>query len=172
MPAETAHQLTAERPSPGRKVPSTKRGNDPISRPARLWSGKNGNAPEARFIRQLRAALIHHSGGQPSATLRIAVERAVMLAFHLAKMDAQALAAGGMSDHARKQYLAWDGSLRRALQALGPKATLAPSHTLAQILAAGLPARARAAPTPLPGAEPPAALQPAGGPSHDAAAAS
>jgi hypothetical protein len=128
MSAETDPPLTTERPPPSRRATPTKRGSDPISRPARLWSGTDGNAPEARFIRQLRADLIRHIGGQPSATQRIAVERATMLAFHLAKIDAAALAAGEMSDHGRKQYLAWDGSLRRALQALGMKAAPTPKE--------------------------------------------
>ena len=63
----------------------------------------------ARFIRHLRADLLAHVGTQPSATQRIAIERAVMLAFHLARMDTDALSSGGMSEHARKQST-WPGT--------------------------------------------------------------
>ena len=143
-PAATAPRLSPERTPPVRRVTAPQRGSDPISRPARLWAGKNGNAPAARFIRHLRADLLAHVGTQPSATQRIAIERAVMLAFHLARMDTDALSSGGMSEHARKQDSAWDGSLRRALQGLGMTAAPAPVPTLEEHLAA-VAARQRAA---------------------------
>lgn len=111
-------------------------GSDPMSRPTRLWCGTKGTTAEAQFIRELRADLVRHIGGAPSATQRILIERAVMLATHLARMDVDALTTGGMSDHARKQYLAWDGSLRRALRELGYQATPEPAVPLAQRLAA------------------------------------
>ncbi len=90
----------------------------------------DGRTKSARLIRDMRADLVAHVGGSPSATQRVLIERAVRLAAHLDRMDAEAFEAGGMSDHARKQYLAWDGSLRRAMLALGldgkpePKASL------------------------------------------------
>jgi hypothetical protein len=111
------------------------RGSDPISRPARVWADIDGNSREGQFIRQLRAELVQHVG-RPSATQRILIERAVMLATHLARMDADALKAGSMSDHARRQYLAWDSSLRRAMCAIGMKGASSPLPTLAEYLAA------------------------------------
>lgn len=79
----------------------------------------DGRTKTARLIRDMRADLVAHVGGRPSATQRVLIDRAVTLAAHLDRMDAEAFANGGMSDHARRQYLAWDGSLRRALLALG-----------------------------------------------------
>jgi hypothetical protein len=55
--------------------------------------------------------------------MSILIDRATVLQHHLTTLDHKALTDGGLSDHARKQYLAWDGSLRRALQAIGMKAT-------------------------------------------------
>ena len=152
--------------SPCSVAPSTAKhpGSDPLSRPARLWSGKKGTTAEAQFIRQVRAQLVHHVGGKPSAVERIMIERAVMLTVHLGRMDAEALAGGGMSDHARKQYLAWDGKLRQALRQIG-KAAPERVTSLAEYLAA----KAAAAPASAAPAAP--AAGPAPAPCPDARAA-
>ena len=100
-----------------------------MSRPSSLTK-LDGRTKSARLIRDMRADLVAHVGGSPSATQRVLIERAVRLAAHLDRMDAEAFDAGGMSEHARKQYLAFDGAMRRAMLALGmdgkpkPKASL------------------------------------------------
>ena len=115
---------------------------------ARTLARMDGRTKTARLIRDLRAELTQHVGGRPSATQRILIERIAMLATHLARMDAEALDAGGMSDHARKQYLAWDGSLRRAAAALGLQGIAQRVVPITEELANEAAARRRAAPAP------------------------
>lgn len=79
----------------------------------------DGRTRAARLLRRTRAELVQHLGGAPSAVQSMAIERCAMLSLHVAQMDQKALAAGGMSDHARREYLAADASLRRTLQFLG-----------------------------------------------------
>jgi hypothetical protein len=64
-------------------------------------------------MRQVRANLIRHVGGRPSATQKMLIERAVTLTGYLARLDAEALSPAGLSDHRRREYLAADGALRR-----------------------------------------------------------
>ncbi|MDA8253190.1 MAG: hypothetical protein M0Z28_29025 [Rhodospirillales bacterium] len=92
----------------------------------------------------MRANLTAHVGGSPSATQRVLIERAARLAAHLDKMDAEAFEAGGMSEHARKQYLAFDGAMRRAMLALGMDGKPEPKASLRDYIN-GKPAAARAA---------------------------
>jgi hypothetical protein len=61
-------------------------------------------------MRQVRADLIRHVGGRPSATQKMLIERAVTLTGYLARLDAEALSPAGLSDHRRREYLAADGS--------------------------------------------------------------
>jgi hypothetical protein len=75
---------------------------------------------EGRLIRDVRADLMKHVGGTPSATQRALIERAVMLTVQLSRMDAKALREGAMSDHASREYLAWSNTLT-ALGLAGPK---------------------------------------------------
>jgi hypothetical protein len=100
-------------------TPPTKRSRaiDPQMRPIR-WSGK-GHTREARLFRALRAELVAHVGGNPSAAQRALIDRAAMLQTHLARMDEKVFGEGEMSDHASRQYLAWANSVSRMLQALG-----------------------------------------------------
>lgn len=133
---ESMLQTTARLPRTANRPPAGRHGSDPLSRPARLWTGCKGTTKEAQFIRQVRADLVQHVGGKPSAVERILIERAVMMTVHLARMDAAALAADAMSDHARREYLAWDGKLRQALRQLGKPAAAKPP-SLADYIAAG-----------------------------------
>ena len=93
---------------------------DTNSRPCR-WAGVTAKSREGRLIKEVRAELLGHVGGAPSATQRALVERCVMLSVHLARMDTKALAAGAMSDHASREYLAWSNTLTRTLRQLGLK---------------------------------------------------
>jgi len=101
----------------------------------------DGRTREARLLRQIRAELTAHCGGSPSATQRIAIDRAAALTLHVARMDAKAAEQGGMSDHARREYLAADSSLRRMLQLLGADAKARAAPTIHDLMAAD---RARA----------------------------
>ena len=95
----------------------------------------DGRTKEARLLQQVRAELTAHVGGCPSATQRIAIDRAAALTLHVARMDAKAAEPGGMSDHARREYLAADSSLRRMLQMLGAEGKAQREPTIHELLA-------------------------------------
>ena len=79
---------------------------------------KDGRSAAAVFMRRAKASLRAHVG-EPNATQAALIDRAAMLMFHVARMDAAAIEAGGFSDHARREYLAWSNSLSRTLRVLG-----------------------------------------------------
>ena len=87
-------------------------------------------------MRTTREGLIAHVGGKPSAPQRALIERAVWLTLAVARLDAQMLAKGGLTDHASREYLAWSNTLTRTLRTLGLKAAqqraLTPSEAMAQ----------------------------------------
>ena len=106
-----------------------------MSPPTGTLARRDGRTREARLLRAIRAELTEHVGGHPSATQRIAIERAAALTLHVARMDEAAAVAGGMSDHARREYLAADSSLRRMLQLLGTQGKAQRSPTIHDLLA-------------------------------------
>ena len=96
-------------------------------------------------MREVRAELTAHVGGNPSATQRALIERAAALTLHLTLLDAKLLRTGGaMTGHDSRQYLAWSNSLTRTLRELGlreaPRAAPTLQEYLAGTQAAGAPA--------------------------------
>jgi hypothetical protein len=85
-------------------------------------------------MRQVRADLIRHVGGRPSATQTMMIERAVTLTAYLARLDAEALSPVGLSDHRRREYLAADGSLRRTLREIGLEGATERDLTIADLV--------------------------------------
>ena len=82
--------------------------------------------------------LVEHLGGAPSRVQMEMIRRCSRLALHLELMDEQLLSGERMSDFASRQYLAWSGSLMRALRLLGLQATKQRSGlTLGEIIGAG-----------------------------------
>lgn len=73
------------------------------------------------MLREIRADLRAHVGGQPSAVQSALIDRAAMLTLHVALFDARAMEAGGLSERDGRQYLAYSNSLARALAQLGIK---------------------------------------------------
>lgn len=96
----------------------------------------DGRTREARLMRETREALTAHVGGMPSAPQRALIERATWLTLAVARLDAQMLAKGGLTDHASREYLAWSNTLTRTMRTLGLKAAqqraLTPSEAMAQ----------------------------------------
>jgi hypothetical protein len=86
-------------------------------------------------MRQVRADLIQHVGGRPSATQRMLIERAVTKTGYLARLDAEALSPAGLSDHRRREYQAADNSLRLVLRELGIKGVAERQPTLQDYVA-------------------------------------
>jgi hypothetical protein len=120
----------AERP-----LPNTARPISPYSRPAVL-AKLDQRTKEARLVREMRAELIAHVGGAPSATQRALIDQAVSLKLHIALMDRRAAENGGaMGEAAGRQYLAWANAFSRLLRQLGTKAAAQRPRSLAEHLA-------------------------------------
>jgi hypothetical protein len=96
----------------------------------------DGRTREGRALRDLRAQLIQHVGGKPSVTQKALIERACMLALHVAKMEARAAEGRVMSEQDSRQYLAWSNSYTRTLRQLGTKGAPPAPQTLAERRAA------------------------------------
>jgi hypothetical protein len=107
----------------------------PYSRPSVL-SKLDQRTREARLVRETRADLLAHLGGNASATQRALIDQAVSLKLHIALMDRKASETGGiMSERDGRQYLAWANALSRLLRQLGMKGAPERPRTLADIRA-------------------------------------
>jgi hypothetical protein len=104
----------------------------PYSRPYRL-AKIDGRTKIAKLMRETRAALVAHVGGEPSATQRALIERVVRLTVKCSLIDAK-IAAGTDTDYDSKSYLAWSNALRRALRDLGLQSAEAKQPSLADVL--------------------------------------
>ena len=85
------------------------------SRPATLLN-LDQRTREARLMRETRAELTAHVGGNPSATQRVLIDRATRLTLQLAMLDARA---EGMTEHDSRTYLARTNTLTRLMRQLG-----------------------------------------------------
>jgi hypothetical protein len=119
-------------PQSRKRTTAERQRKDTYSRPVRA-ARITTRTIEGRLIRDVRADLIKHVGGKPSATQRVLIERAVMLTVQLGRMDAKALSEGAMSGHATAEYLAWSNTLTRTMKALGLKAAPEKARTLAEV---------------------------------------
>ena len=91
---------------------------------------QDGRSADARLMRRTRAELIRHVGGKPTATQAAIVDQIAWLTLYVTRMNRQALETGGVhSDHAAKQFLAYQNSLTRALARLGLDAVPPPKDT-------------------------------------------
>jgi hypothetical protein len=106
----------------------------PYSRPSTL-AKLDGRTRESRLMREVRAELVAHVGGNPSATQRVLIERAVQLNLQIALLDAKQ-ASGGYTEHDARAYLAWTNTLTRLMRQLGMKGAIERPRTLAEIHAA------------------------------------
>ncbi len=94
----------------------------------------DGRRADARSYRATVRELVEHVGGHPSATQRRLIEHVAILGLHMTRMDANTFAQGAMSDHDRREYLAWSNTYRRTLDLLGlhapatAPAALDPAH--------------------------------------------
>jgi hypothetical protein len=105
----------------------------PYSRPVALAS-IDGRSRESVMLRKLRADLVAHVGGNPSATQRAVIERACMLSLHLHLLDEKILKEG-MSEHDSRSYLAWSNALARTMTRLGMKGTAEKPPSLSDYIA-------------------------------------
>jgi hypothetical protein len=98
---------------------SPDRGGSPESAP--ISTRLHGNSTERRAAARLRADLIAHCGGRPSATQMAMIEQATELKLRLAVMDQDFIRTSRRSAHASRDYLAWSNSMVRLLRQLGLK---------------------------------------------------
>jgi hypothetical protein len=77
---------------------------------------------EAQLMRRVRDELTAHVGGNPSATERILIERAVMLSLRCAQLDIKIMSGEVLTQHDNSHALAWNNGLRRCLVDLGLQA--------------------------------------------------
>lgn len=104
---------------PRRCVRSSAEGLGPYSKPARFTS-IDGRTREARLMKRVRAALVAHVGGSPTAAQDFLIRRAATLALQIDLMEREAAARGGpMSIGTGRDYLAWSNALERCLRSLG-----------------------------------------------------
>jgi hypothetical protein len=82
------------------------------------WS-LDGRSREGRFLTAYSDMLAEHCGGNPSRVQKELIRRCARLALHLELQDEKLLAGVTPSDHASRQYLAWNGHLSRTLLKLG-----------------------------------------------------
>jgi hypothetical protein len=92
----------------------------------------DGRTREARLLRETRARLVAHVGGNPSATQASQIDRAAWLTLRLAQFDTMRARGEAVDD---TLYLAWSNSLSRVMQRLGPAAP-PPAPSLSEYLAA------------------------------------
>lgn len=76
---------------------------------------------EGRLARAVRAELVEHVGGSPSATQRLVIEHASMLVVHIAAMDRKFSETGDLCAFDSRRYLSWSRALAFALSKLGTK---------------------------------------------------
>jgi hypothetical protein len=106
----------------------------PHSRPDKLQI-VDGRRAEAQLMHRVRAELIQHLGGKPSATQRILIDRAAALSLRLHLMDREAARSGEMSERNGRQYLAWSNSLTRIMSQIGLEGTAEREQSLTEYLA-------------------------------------
>ena len=82
------------------------------------WS-LDGRSREGRFLTAYSDMLAEHCGGNPSRVQQELIRRCARLALHLELQDEKLLSGETPSDHASRQYLAWNGHLSRTLLKLG-----------------------------------------------------
>ena len=107
----------------------------PYSRPDALRK-MDGRTWEAKLLKHVRAELVAHVGGTPSATQKALIDRAAWLSLHVAQIDQRTADGRQMTEHDSRTYLAWSNSLARTLKALGLKGVAQQGPDLKTYLAA------------------------------------
>ncbi len=110
----------------------------PYSRPNSL-AKLDGRTREAKLMRETRAALIAHVGGNPSAVQAAMIEQAVQLKLRISTMDRKFAETGQQTEHDSRTYLAWAATYARVLARLGLDAVPVRQPTLAEVLASRRP---------------------------------
>jgi hypothetical protein len=78
----------------------------------------SGKTREGAFLRGVRAELVKHVGGRPSATQAALIEAAAQLRLRITLMDRKFSETQTQTEHDTRTYLAWVGSLARLMTRL------------------------------------------------------
>jgi hypothetical protein len=78
----------------------------------------SGKTREGAFLRGVRAELVAHVGGHPTATQAALIEAAAQLRVRITLMDRKFSETHEQTDHDTRVYLAWVGSLARLMTRL------------------------------------------------------
>jgi hypothetical protein len=78
----------------------------------------SGKTREGAFLRGVRAELVKHVGGRPSATQAALIEAAAQLRLRITLMDRKFSETHTHTEHDTRVYLAWVGSLARLMTRL------------------------------------------------------
>jgi hypothetical protein len=78
----------------------------------------SGKTREGAFLRGVRAELVKHVGGRPSATQAALIEAAAQLRLRITLMDRKFSETHTQTEHDTRVYLAWVGSLARLMTRL------------------------------------------------------
>jgi hypothetical protein len=78
----------------------------------------SGKTREGAFLRGVRAELVKHVGGHPSATQAALIEAAAQLRLRITLMDRKFSETQTQTDHDTRTYLAWVDSLGRLMTRL------------------------------------------------------
>jgi hypothetical protein len=108
------------------------------------WA-KAGRTREGELFRRVCRELVAHVGGEPNRAQFMLLQRIAWVQVHLARIDERAIADGGLSPHATREYIAWSRSIAGMLvklEQLGAQQAQPRGPTLADYLAT----RARAEP--------------------------
>jgi hypothetical protein len=101
---------------------------------ARGSSAIDGRSREGRYIAAIRAQLVAHLGGAPSAPQRMIVDRLAVVALRLALFD-EKITAGSLTDNDARTYGALHNSFRLLIREIGIKPSVARPLTLAETIA-------------------------------------
>lgn len=93
----------------------------------------DGRSREGRFLAAVRAELVAHVGGQPTATQRITIDRIAWLKLHVVLLDERAAGGVPLSAHDQRAYCAFSNSIVRAMRELGLQPTAPKPPTLAEV---------------------------------------
>lgn len=103
----------------------------------------SGRTAEGRRLREFRASLVQHVGGNPTTAQQALIAATTVLQMQITRMDVKAFRNSGMSEHDSRVYYAALGALRRNLQALGLESRAAPKQPDAYELIANIQAAHR-----------------------------
>jgi len=129
----TSHALAS--PDATRQIRRPRRPRQPAQNCSAAVARLDGRTRIGRAVSELRAELVAHCAGKPSATQQALIELCCQLKARLAAMDVAFAESGKMTVHDCRTYLAWGNTLARTLARLGAEGTPARAPTLAELMA-------------------------------------